>query len=176
MPDPNILDDLLSGLVEQQRLFNERLAELERHESPLDSKFALAPVSDTWTPAYAGSTTAGVFTYSVQVGYYIKVAGMVFLFGQVTITAIPTPPAGTMRITGLPFAGAATYRGAIHFPSISQFKRSAGGLDLGGIVTAGNSYIELRESLDNAVVISAPAANFVNVNCSLTIGGAYLHA
>lgn len=37
-------------------------------------------------------------------------------------------------------------------------------------------WLDAAMLLPNAGVILAPAANFINVNCSLTIGGKYLHA
>lgn len=57
----------------------------------------------TWNPAFAGSATAGVFTYSIQTGIYTRLGNLVHISGRLTISAIATPPSGIMKITGLPF-------------------------------------------------------------------------
>ena len=58
----------------------------------------------TWTPAIAGTGTAGTGTYSVQVGRYTKVGNIVTAHLHLTWSA----HTGTtsMRVTGLPFTSA----------------------------------------------------------------------
>lgn len=58
----------------------------------------------TWTPTIYGLTTAGVNTYSIQVGEYQKVGNVVVLFFRVTLSAKDLAMAGTIQIGGLPFA------------------------------------------------------------------------
>lgn len=55
----------------------------------------------TWTPAIAGSTAAGVGTYTLQTGSYTRIGNMVFFSGTVTWTA--HTGTGNMLVTGLPF-------------------------------------------------------------------------
>lgn len=82
----------------------------------------------TWTAAFNGSGTAGVFVYDVQESYYTKIGRNVYVNGRLRTDDITTAPVGNMNITGLPFAainatnadtvgcgvvGAATYAGDI---------------------------------------------------------------
>jgi hypothetical protein len=57
----------------------------------------------TWTPAISGSTTAGAFTYSIQEGKYTKVGNSVSVNCAIYVSATSTSPAGSVKITGLPF-------------------------------------------------------------------------
>jgi hypothetical protein len=55
----------------------------------------------SWTPIIAGSTAAGVGTYTVQAGTYTRIGNLVFLSGTVTWTA--HTGTGNMLIQTLPF-------------------------------------------------------------------------
>jgi hypothetical protein len=63
----------------------------------------------TWTPTFA--PTGGAFTsitYASQVGYQMRMAGVVFIQGSISLSAINTTGAsGNIRISGLPVAGVA---------------------------------------------------------------------
>lgn len=63
----------------------------------------LAITSGTWTPILKGLTVAGVNTYSVQLGWYYKVGKMVFVQGQIAISAKDAAMSGEIVIDGLPF-------------------------------------------------------------------------
>jgi hypothetical protein len=59
----------------------------------------------TWTPAYnVGGSVVGV-TYTTQVGAYTKKGNEVTAYGRITLSN-KGAGAGTISITGLPFAGA----------------------------------------------------------------------
>jgi hypothetical protein len=59
----------------------------------------------TWTPAIAGSTTAGTYTYEAvrTGGKYTKVGNLVTIWGVARIDAITSAGTGLLVITGLPF-------------------------------------------------------------------------
>lgn len=59
----------------------------------------------TWTPAIAGSTTAGNGTYSSQVGAYTKIGRIVFI--SLLLSWSAHTGTGDMQITGLPFTSEA---------------------------------------------------------------------
>lgn len=127
-----------------------------------------------WTPAFAGTTIAGAYTYVIGAppetyGTYTRLGNQVIAHGGIQISAIGTPPTGTMQISGLPFAAAAdmNQQGSVIFSMIDNFNYAAAAIELTGRVFAGQSVIILAESFDNAVAVSAPAANFTNVNCRL---------
>lgn len=123
----------------------------------------LSGTRGTWVPAFAGSTVAGVFTYTAAtVGYYFVISNIICAFGVVGISAIGTPPTGNMSITGLPFPANATYAGSVLFGRISNFNYTALAMELTGIVNPGTQAMTLWESFDNGAVVAAPAANFTN--------------
>jgi hypothetical protein len=96
----------------------------------------------TFTPIVAGATTAGVGTYSRQVGRYNKIGSRVFFTLEVTLTA--HTGTGLVTITGLPF----TSNSAINFhPCDVAFGNitSAGGGSM-AVVLGGTSTIKLGES------------------------------
>lgn len=129
-----------------------------------------------WTPSFSGSTTAGVFTYTSQVGYYFEISNIIFLFGVVGISAIGTPPVGAMRIGGLPFVSNATYTGSLTFGRISNVNYTAAALQLTAIINVGGQVASLYETFDNIGVVAYPAANFTNVNAQFYITGFYMGA
>jgi hypothetical protein len=59
----------------------------------------------SWTPAIAGGTTAGSYTYQASRtgGRYTKVGNMVTVWGVCRIATIVSAGTGTLCITGLPF-------------------------------------------------------------------------
>ena len=57
----------------------------------------------TWTPTLAGAGTAGVATYSSQVGSYTKIGRQVTVHINIGVTGWTTTPQGFFRINGLPF-------------------------------------------------------------------------
>jgi hypothetical protein len=71
-------------------------------------------VQSTWTPTIIGTTTAGVGTYTTQVGLYIRLGNLVYISGDVVWTA--HTGTGNMVIGGLPFTVRNT---ANYFPQCS---------------------------------------------------------
>lgn len=69
----------------------------------------------TWTPAFVGTTIAGTFTYTTQLGRYIKIGKRCWLDFNVHISVVTVAATGNLTITGLPFASvtAAGYAGMI---------------------------------------------------------------
>jgi hypothetical protein len=69
----------------------------------------------TWTPTI-GRDGAVNPTYTEQVGYYVKIGRVVYLWGYVVWSAIGTTSAGGNRIQGLPFnAGSSQQNGWANF-------------------------------------------------------------
>ncbi len=153
-----------------------RLIDLEQRLARLESLDGKA-IPKSWTPGFAGTTTPGTFTYTVnRYGGYVYMAPVIHFWGRVAISAIPVAPTGLMIITGLPYAAGnvANQFGVSDFGSISNFNYAAGALDLTGLVQPTESFIRLIESFDNAVAASTPAGNFTNVACDLIFWGSYL--
>ena len=93
----------------------------------------------TWTPVFAGSGTAGSFTYTAQVGHYTKIANVVIAQFRVTISAISVAAAGYLYIQGLP-------ENAYEYPGITigyATGFTAGDTPTGGYMSSGSSNMEL---------------------------------
>jgi hypothetical protein len=127
----------------------------------------------SFTPTFFGDGTAGVFTYAIQAGTYVRRGSLVYVAGRVSISAIGTPPVGSMYIIGLPFAAAATYIHAAKFAYISNFNNAVGAVQLLGLINAGAASIQLYESFDNGPAVAAPAANFVNTSTDIIFSATY---
>jgi len=62
----------------------------------------------TWTPVFAGSTTAGSFTYTTQVGTYTKIGRLVTVNCELLNITEVSGAVGSLKITGLPFTASST--------------------------------------------------------------------
>ena len=144
----------------------------------LDALAGAAPLKlerGVWTPSWAGSSTAGAYTYGVQRGDWARLDPIVWLSLSLRITAIGTPPAGVMRLLGLPFsANPLSERiGGVCFSILSQLDLSAGKFALTGRIGPGSNFVDLWESADNAGVAAWPATQFTNAACYVSGFGMY---
>lgn len=144
---------------------------------PLDMRWLGAFYeASTWTPSFAGDSTAGTFTYTAnRGGRYIRLGNLCWITGRVEISAIPTPPTGNILITGLPFVAknVSFANGSVAFGDVSNFNYAANAISLQGLIQANEQFIRLLESFDNAGSSSTPAANFTNTACSLIFTATY---
>lgn len=83
------------ALIQRIRTLGERVGALERLELP-----GLA--SGSWTPAFAGTTTAGSFTYAIQTGQWSRYGPLVLAWFELKLSAIGVAPTGNVVISGLP--------------------------------------------------------------------------
>ena len=93
----------------------------------------------TWTPVFAGSGTAGSFTYTAQTGHYTKIGNVVVAQYRVAISAISVAAAGYLYIQGLP-ENAYEYPGIV-FSAIRNF--TTGDVPSGGYVQNATNYMQL---------------------------------
>jgi len=93
----------------------------------------------TWTPVFAGSGTAGSFTYTTQVGHYTKIANVVVAQFRITISAISVAAAGYLYIQGLP-ENAYEYPGIV-ISGLANF--TTGDYPNFGYLANGTNYIQL---------------------------------
>lgn len=142
-----------------------------------NSRSAGRPLYDTgtWTPALAGTTIAGTFTYATQSGVWRRIGDLVVVLGDVAISAISVAPTGNMTITGLPVTVASIVT-AFWIGTISNLDYPAGALEIGMQAVNGGTVISLIYSRDNQAVLAYPAASFTNTDALLRFGGAYLAA
>lgn len=152
------------------------IKEIKRRLERLESNEQLLTARGTFTPAFAGTGTAGTFTYVAngQKGAYARNGNQVTIHIYVQISAISVAPTGNMRITGLPFTAASVgmdFSMAIGFPS--NINVSATAIQLCAIIPLGGTTIDLYEMFDNAAAAAFPAANFGNANAAIELSGTY---
>lgn len=102
----------------------------------------------SWTPVIAGSTAAGVGTYTTQAGTYTRIANLVFIAGTVTWTA--HTGTGNMLITGLPFTSRNTAN--YHYDvtvNLSNIVLPAGTVQIMGEIQANVTQIILEGTRTN---------------------------
>lgn len=100
----------------------------------------------TWTPTLKGSTTAGVNTYSIQSGYYVKIGKLVFANFNIALSSLGGTIAGNVQIGGLPVA-AGSLAGAtpVAFTDEQNITLEATYTQLLGQIAAGASVAGLYE-------------------------------
>lgn len=91
----------------------------------------------TWTPAIAGSTTAGTQTYTYQYGTYTKIGNTVVAEFLLYMTALDGATAGNVILTGLPFANGS-----------GVVKKTATHVGY-GLITLSSGYTSLYISVNN---------------------------
>lgn len=132
-----------------------RLVALERQLADYRTREKPPYAASTWTPAIAGSGTAGTFTYDTTntKAQYTRDGDRVEFNGRVLVTATAVAPTGSVRISGLPIvSGANTDNGnilggaAITFSGVNLV---AGYTQVEGVITGSVAFIQLYEMGDN---------------------------
>ncbi|MES2346305.1 MAG: right-handed parallel beta-helix repeat-containing protein [Pseudomonadota bacterium] len=125
----------------------------------------------TFTPAVAGSATAGTQTYTFRNATYTRIGRIVFFRIAIALSAKDGATAGNIRITGLPFTSdvtAQTLCGA-HFTQAQLVTFSAGYTQVVGTINPNTNYISVDQIGSNVVAAALPVAAFAatsTFNCS----------
>jgi hypothetical protein len=121
----------------------------------------------TWTPVVAGSTTAGIGTYTTQSGWYTKIGRAVHLQGYIDMSA--HTGTGNIRITGLPFTQQTSNSyAALSFSLQDNIALTAGNV-LGGYVDSGTAVIWLAQNpTGGGVTAQVPMDTAFRVSFSCT--------
>lgn len=132
-----------------------------------------APTS--FTPTLVGSTVAGTPTYTNQIGRYTKIFDLVFVQGQVTISAIGGMT-GNVRIGGLPVATAnEAVLGLAWVTSHTGVTYTASYSFLSGIITGNTTQIRLNQNGTGVSALSLPVSG-IAATTDIVFGAAYLAA
>jgi len=124
------------------------IAALKRRVARLEAqdKFEFEPWTG-WTPELYGTTTAGTITYSTQIGFYLLLDAVVFVYGLLSVSTIPVAPTGNLRIRTLPYA-------AVNAQPLSYSGRSN--------LSAGYTYFQCRTGTGLTDVILQQAGDDLN--------------
>ena len=86
-------------------MFIRQFRKVRKRTSKLETKPWILYQESTYTPTYLGGTTAGVTTYTLQAGFWVRVGSLIFVKGVVIWTAAT----GTGNaLVSLPFTASAT--------------------------------------------------------------------
>ncbi len=113
----------------------------------------------TWTPVARGTTSAGVGTYTRQVGRYTKVGNLVTVSCQLAWSA--HTGTGNFFISGLPFVSNASVRssGAVYADAMNFGTLAT---QLAAFVDLGDDNISFRGMLNNANATTVPLDTVVD--------------
>ncbi len=101
----------------------------------------------TWTPVFAGSTTAGTYTLANTKAYYVRVGKLVVVSMYTEVSAISPAGTGDWRITGLPYSSSS----GIGIASVGKYSGLATNVaTISGVVEEGNTYVEMYVTTANA--------------------------
>jgi hypothetical protein len=106
----------------------------------------------TWTPTISGSSTAGTYTPSTIYGNYTKVGNCVTINFAITAWSAASGGAGSLQITGLPFAKSAS-QGAVGTVALDDIDLNNAAVDLSLVFNTAaslTSTLLIFQTLDNA--------------------------
>lgn len=131
--------------------------------------------SGTFTPVIAGSSVAGVNTYSNQLGVYCRVGDLVFIHISVILASKDAAMAGELRVTGLPFTVKNSGAGGNQNLSCTpiSLEHQSGYNDWCSEAVANAAYIKIVEAGDNVGIFSTQASQVKSNTSALVISGCY---
>lgn len=92
-------------MSDKDEIIARQLEDIQRRLDQLEARSVMSYAKSTYVPAYLGAATAGVTTYTTQVGFYTKIGRAVFFNGYVLWTGATGTGAATIS---LPFTPDAT--------------------------------------------------------------------
>lgn len=106
----------------------------------------------TWTPNFIGSTSAGTIVYDAQVGFFRRLGSLVFVQGDIDVSALTVAPTGSLQIGELPFnvKNVSRIYGSLTIAYLNDFDFPAGALWMTGIVNPNTTRIAMYTTPDNA--------------------------
>lgn len=132
--------------------------------------------SGTFVPTIAGEGTAGVHTYSTQMGAYRVIGDLVFFTLSLALSAKDGTMAGNTIITGLPFTSASSVGSqAITVGAMGTVTLTAGYTMFSGIIPASSTFFYLFQD-GSAVAAAKIAAAAIAAATLLNVSGVYIKA
>ena len=129
----------------------------------------------TWTPTFAGGTTAGTYTYGSREARYTKIGRFVQISAKMNGITDSVEGSGSLHITGLPFAVSSTTDSTSGFGAVvfEFFNVSDDTYNVACEAVEAASYVRFWESKDNAANALVSATDRVNDSADLWFSVAY---
>jgi hypothetical protein len=134
-------------------------------------------VVGTFTPTFQGSSTAGVWTYSLQTGFYTIIANRLFFNLSIAAATRPTPPTGDAWIVGLPFNSDSTANShsPVSIDTISGFTLTGTIVQLTARVPPTATRVEFVENTGTGPSAAATlAATGLTATAFIRVAGSYI--
>lgn len=148
------------------------LSDIKRRLSRLEARDPVGVGEWTaWTPELYGSTGAGTITYTTQVGYYLVLDALVYIWGLIDVNTVTVAPTGSMRIRTLPITTSANIDNLYMQPG-GRINMTAGYTQMAMVLDASVTYMRLAQVGDNVAFTEYPAASFTAADV-ITFSGFY---
>ena len=174
-----IAGNTTSGIIQFFDTATSEIARIDSNGLKFNGDSAAANALDdyeegTFTPYFFGTTTAGVFVYSEQNGYYTKIGRAVHFLIELTATSTTTSPAGNIKLGGLPFTSGAFNGGTASIGYAANFGDT--NHPAGANVQANTTQIlfRIRQTADaRDDILSAVAAASIGGSPQIKMSGVY---
>lgn len=156
-----------NDIVRIMRALDRRIGQTEVKEVPIYE-------TGTFTPVYKGSGTAGSWTYSTQIGRYIRFNNLVIITIDLIAATRPVAPTGNALIDGLPFTAFSTGGGQNHASlAIGQCDATLTGTQIEALVVPGTTQIAFLEIPAGGGANTNLAATGLTATCAMRLWGGY---
>ena len=138
--------------------------------APADADSGLTYEEGTWTPVFAGGSSAGSYTMSNTVARYTKIGRVVHVSCSAFDVTEASAGSGAINITGLPFTVESTAHSRANVGTLELDNFTFTG-SLSCTASTGNTYVEFRASATGAndVVLQVGARDGDNSDFSFNI-------
>ena len=126
----------------------------------------------TFTPGYAGATTAGTYTFATRTGHYTKVGDMVNATIKLTNITDTTEGSGEINITGLPFTSENDGSFVCGSVVLDNFNAASGTVSLAVRLEANSTAMDIRETRDSdtdaIMTVGDRTSDAADIFCTIT--------
>ena len=127
----------------------------------------------TWTPVFAGATTSGTYTYTLQTGLYTKIGNTVIVHCALTDITTVSAGSGPVRIQGLPYTTHTATAFPHGTPRLSQFNIAADAIDVNATAVNASTQVAVVITRDNLAASSVQVTGKVNNTAYIYFSLAY---
>ena len=119
----------------------------------------------TWSPVFAGDSTAGTYTHSTT-ATYTRIGNQVTVYCSLVNITETSAGSGSIKISGLPFASASGGQGFTSASRVRQFSSAVG--PFYALVSPTASYVNLMYYVNGSTDAPAPISGLSSGNTDIT--------
>lgn len=160
------------GTIQLRNSLGIDFSQIQNNAAGMTSETLDSYEEGTFTPEFAGSTTAGTYTYATRTGHYTRIGQMVNVTIKLTNISTTTAGVGNLNITGLPFASANNSSFACGSVVLDQFDIAADTVSVAVRNDPNTAILEIRETRDNltdgALNVTDKSSGSADIFCTVT--------